>query len=274
MIRLPTLLVLTSLTLALTGCARRTVVREVVVDQSAGSSAPASSISHRHYRNLLRIAGRDMRCHPNRVFVQEASPGIFSVQGCGILREYVMVCRHRRHCRWHGIQPVEQVAMAEARCGAGPAQLTVTGPLTRRVSVCGQAIDYALACGPVGCGWARGTSAQVMMLQTEPGTSVIVLADEVGPAPERAGSDEDDVVLELGAAGTLQSVLAAQYAALRACTQGTSVTLTIRWAADGTVSVGLAPPYAGTPMEACVRQVLGTVRIQATGAAGELHATL
>jgi hypothetical protein len=117
-------------------------------------------------------------------------------------------------------------------------------------------------------------AAATFVMQTDPGTNVIVVADEgtATAAPPTAEPQSD--VIDLGPAGTLQSLLAVQLPALRACTQGQPVTLTMRWAADGTVSVELAPPHMGTPMEACIQRAIGTVRIQVSGTGGEVQATL
>lgn len=273
--------------LALTGCHRRARRAEATVVAQAGTAggARAVRISHRHYRNLIRVSARDMGCRHREVTPQEVSPGIFAVSGCGQLRDYVMVCAGRRHCRWVGIQPVEQVAMAETQCASGQIVVQATAPLARQVSACGQTLAYGLACGGAGCAWTRGMTAPPVMMQSEPGTSVIVIPDDGGAAPAVAveeapavatgqvGDEHADVV-RIDAAGTLQSLLATQLAALRTCTQGATVTLQVRWSAQGQVSVGLAAPHAGTPMEACVQQAFGAIVLQGVTAAGAVQATL
>lgn len=274
---------------ALAGCRSRVRVVEQTTVTSGGAQpvvtsggARPVSVSHRHYRNLLRIAAREMRCRHDELVTQEISAGMFSVRGCGMAREYVMVCRHRYHCRWHGVVPVEQVALAETRCASGPMQLSVSGPITRQVSLCGQSLHYALVCGAHGCAWTRGVAATGVVLQTEPGTSVLVVPDDGSAAPPPAPAaaapateDADAVPVEqMGVAASLQGVFATQIAAIRQCTAGQTVTVRVRWDASGTVSIALAPPHAGTPIEQCIRTAIGPLMLQGVGAAGEVQASL
>jgi hypothetical protein len=275
------LLVLALSALALVGCHRRARVGGTQVVATAGG-AQAVTVSHRHYRNLLRVAARDMRCHHRQLAPQEVSPGIFAISGCGQLRDYAMICTSRRRCRWVGIQPVEHVAMAETQCASGQIVVQAPAPLSRQVSACGQTLTYGLACGGAGCAWTRGAAPSAVMMQSEPGTSVIVVADDGTTVPgapaayatAQAPADDQSDVVQIDAAGTLQSLLATQLAALRACTGGATVTLQVRWSAQGQVGVGLAAPHAGTPMEACVQQAFGAVVLQGVTAPGEVQATL
>ena len=230
------------------------------------------SIAGARYRALLGVASRDTRCGAGQLGVSEPSPGIFSVQGCGLVREYVLACRGRHRCQWSPVVPVEQVAAQETGCAQGPVQLALSGPLSRHVSLCGQELDYALACGPAGCGWSRG-GAPAMLMQSPTEGAVIVVADD-GSVPQPPAAEASGEVVDLGAAGTLQSLLATQIAAIRQCTGGQPVTLTLRWSAQGVVSLGLGAPYAGTAVEACVQQAVGPVAIQAPGAEGSISATL
>lgn len=278
--------VLFAATLALAGCHRRAHHAQATVavqgTATAGGGRPRT-VSHRHYRNLLRISSRDMGCHHRQIATQEVSPGIFTMSGCGQQREYVMACSGRRHCRWLSIQPVEQVAMAETQCQSGQIVVAAPQPLARQVTACGQTLSYALACGPGACAWTRGTVSSAVMMQSEPGTVVIVVPDDGGPvaggvvvqdqAPGQVGDEQADVV-QIGAAETLQALLATQLAVVRQCTQGQTVTLSVRWSAQGQISVGLAAPHAGTPMEACVQQAIGSVVLQGVSAPGEVQATL
>jgi hypothetical protein len=275
---LRTLLVLAFVTLSLVGCHRRARTTEVAVAPAASAGGARGGLSHRHYRNLLRTAARDMQCRHDQLVPQEISPGIFSLQGCGLIRDYVMVCRGRHRCRWEGIVPVEQVAITETRCATGTVQLAVTGPVTRQIVACGQTLDYALACGPTGCGWTRGAAASGMVMETEPGTSMLVIADD-GSAPPPAAApapagEESDEVQQMGAAGTIQAVFATQIAAIRACASGQPVTVQVRWDAQGVVTLTLAPPFGGTAVEACVQQSIGPVVIQGVTAPGEIHAQM
>lgn len=280
LVRLLPLLVLAAL--ALSACHRRARATATVTTTAGGTVvAAAPSVSHRYFRNLQRVAARDMQCHPRDVAPQEVSPGIFSVSGCGQLRDYALVCRSRRRCNWVGIQPVEHVAMAETQCATGQIMVQPTGPLTRTVSACGQSLQYALGCGPGGCAWTRGAAAGGMVMQTEPGTSVIVIPDAPATgtvAVQEAGvgavGDESADVVQIDAAGTLQALLATQIAAVRQCAGGQTVTLQIRWTAQGQVGVALAPPHAGTPVEACVQAAVGTVVLQGVTAPGQIQATL
>ncbi|UJR87153.1 hypothetical protein [Sandaracinus amylolyticus] len=273
--------------LALAGCHRRARATATLAQPATSGGVVATSISHRHYRNLVRIASRDMQCHHRELATQEVSPGIFSISGCGQLRDYVMVCSGRRHCRWVGIQPVEAVAIAETQCATGQVLVQPTGPLSRTVSACGQTLQYALACGPGACGWSRGAVAGGVMMQTEPGTAVIVVPDayataqppsqqiqvqEASTAPGVVGDESADVV-QIDAAGTLQALLATQIAAIRQCTGGASVTLAIRWTAQGQVGVALAPPHAGTQIEACVQAAVGSVVLQGVSGPGQVQAS-
>lgn len=258
--------------LALAGCHRRSGHVQVAVATSGGG---AITVSHRHYRNLLRIAARDMSCRHEQLVPQEVSPGVFSIQGCAQVRDYVMLCRGRHRCRWEAVQPVEQVAIAETRCGVGTIQLAITGPLSRQVLACGQTLDYSLVCGPAGCAWARGVAATGVLMQTEPGTSVIVVEDSSGQPPATYGTGgASEEIEQVGAAGTLQALFATQLAAVRACTGGQMVTVRVIWDAAGTVTIGLAGAQAGTPMEQCVQQAIGPVVLQGVTGAGEVQATL
>ncbi|AKF09392.1 hypothetical protein [Sandaracinus amylolyticus] len=269
--------------LALTGCHRRARATATVAQPATSGGVVATSISHRHYRNLLRIASRDTQCHHRELSAQEVSPGIFSISGCGQLRDYVMVCSGRRHCRWVGIQPVEAVAIAETQCATGQVVVQPTGPLSRTVSACGQTLQYALACAPGACAWSRGAVAGGVVMQTEPGTAVIVVPDAYASPSQQvqvqeastAGvvGDESADVVQIDAAGTLQSLLATQIAAIRQCTGGAPVTLAIRWTAQGQVGVALAPPHAGTQVEACVQAAVGSVVLQGVSGPGQVQAS-
>jgi hypothetical protein len=273
--------------LALTGCHRRAraarATAAVSVQAAPSTGGAHVSVSHRHYRNLVRVASRDMQCHHRNLETQEVSPGIFSISGCGQLRDYVMVCEHRRACRWMGVEPVERVAMAETRCATGQILVQPTGPLARQVTACGQTLQYALGCSAGGCGWMRGGVASGMVMQTEPGTAVLVIPDmgggQSGGVIVQEGAfgqvgDENADVVQVGAADVLQGLLATQLAAVRACSQGQTVTLQVRWSAQGHVGVALAPPLAGSAVEACVQQAIGNVVLQGVGAAGAIEATL
>lgn len=267
--------------LALTACGRRARATQTATVATSGGGttvAAPSSVSHRHYRNLVRVAARDMQCHQRDVAPQEVSPGIFAVSGCGQLRDYALVCRSARRCAWMGIQPVEQVAMAETQCTVGQIVVQPTGPLSRSVSACGQSLEYALACGPGSCAWTRGAISGGVVMQTEPGTSVIVVPDAPAASGtvvvQEAGSGAGADIVQIDAAGTLQALLATQIAAVRQCTGGQTVTLQIRWSAQGQVGVALAPPHTSTPIEACVQQAVGTVVLQGVSAPGQIQATL
>ncbi len=263
--------------LVLSACHRRARPAQSVSVVSTGGQQSVT-ISHRHHRNLLRVASRDMRCQGRELAPQEVSPGIFSVSGCGQLRDYVMICTHRRHCRWVGIQPVEHVAMYETQCQTGQIVVHAPGPLSRQVSACGQELTYGLACGAADCVWTRGAMPTAVMMQSEPGTSVIVVADEVESpvvqADVAASTPDTPDVVQIDAAGTLQSLLMTQLAALRTCTNGATVTLHVRWSASGQISVGLGAPHTGTPVEACVQQAFGSFVLQGATAPGDVQVTL
>lgn len=277
LLRILPLVILTALALSACGRRARATQSATVTATAGGQVATRPTVSHRYYRNLQRVAARDMQCHARDVVPQEVSPGIFSVSGCGQLRDYALVCRSRRRCDWVGIQPVEQLAVSETQCATGQILVQPTGPLTRSVSACGQTLQYALACGPGGCAWTRGGAAGGVVMQSEPGTSVIVIPDDgssVAVQESGAATDADADVVQIDAAGTLQSLLATQIAAIQQCTGGQSVTLQIRWSAQGQVGVALAPPHAGTPVEACIQTAVGSVVLQGVSAPGEIHATL
>ena len=254
---------------ALTGCHRRARPTVVV---APGGAVVASAVSHRHHRRLVAVAARDLSCAPGAVATTEVSPGIFSAQGCGAVRDYVMVCGRRRRCAWVGIEPVEVVAQRETGCGAGPYELRMTGPLSREVRACGQSIEYALACEPASCAWARGAAAG-LVVQSEPGTSVVMVGGEGGAADEgEADAPDSDAppAVQLSAAEALQTVFASQLAAVRRCAGGQPLEVRVRWGADGVVSASLAGPSAGSPIEQCVRDAVGPLSLGGVSAPGEL----
>ena len=265
---LRTVPLLVLLALGATGCHRRARAVMFVPTGTPTAGGQAVTVSHRHYLNLIGLAARDLACNPAAVAGTEVSPGIFSVQGCGALRDYVMVCRGRGRCRWVGIEPVEAVAQRELQCGAGPYQISMPAPLARQVAACGQSADYALACSPAACAWTRGATAGVVV-QSEPGTSVVVVSGEgaADAASERdvAGAD----VVQISAAEALQGVLAARILAIRQCAAGQPLQLRIEWAADGAVTAALAGPLAGTPTEQCVQQAVGPLSVGGVSSPGE-----
>jgi hypothetical protein len=72
------------------------------------------------------------------------------------------------------------------------------------------------------------------------------------------------------ATAPLRAWLDAQRDAILTCTERTSVAVTARWDATGTVTVALGGELAGTPAEGCVRSAVGAQQVPA-GAAGEVR---
>lgn len=245
---------------------------------AANVGGAPSSISQQNYQRLVRGASHHMRCHPRLLNVQEVSAGVFSVHGCGQVREYAMVCRSAR-CAWSAVMPVEQVAMRESGCGYG-LQVIPTGPVSRQVNACGRSMSYQLACSERDCRWVQGGAPMMATMQSE-GSTVIVVPDDgqYASVPEAPGGvavvpEPSDEAGGVGAEGTLQALLATQLDGVRQCSGGQSVQVVLQWDADGVVTVHLQPPHAATPLEQCVRDAIGEVQIQSDGGTGTIQVTL
>lgn len=68
----------------------------------------------------------------------------------------------------------------------------------------------------------------------------------------------------------LRAWLDTQRDAILACAERTTVVVTARWDAAGTVTVALGGELAGTPAEGCVRSAVGAQHVPG-GAAGEVR---
>lgn len=235
--------------LSAVGCRSRVVIRDARMD--------------RYQANLLRLAARDTGCHESQLTPTQivAEPAVYTVTGCQVPVEYWLECGRRR-CSWRNVPRLNESAAPVLACTPQMIQLQPSqAPNVRFAAGCGRMAPFAVACNGAACGWSPsgpvqmgGQVAAAPPPQPPPATAVVV----PGPQPQAAPPPT-----------ALQGQVEAQREAILSCVDSGSLTLRMRWTADGQVLVQLPAELVGTAAEGCIQAVLGGMRVAAQ-AAGEV----
>jgi len=230
--------------LALLGCHRHA---RYEVGAAGGPQANPRQIA-----NAVHQAAADMQCPEATLRPEQIGESLYSVHGCGRSREYLLMCPGRRGaCRWQPVVPVEQVAAAETQC----TQFTIAEPsvIERALTGCGATTVYMIGCNVAACAWghAAGAASGTVVASSGPPVSA-------APPPAAAPSGADPQ-------SALMTVASDRWSRAQACLNGQHIDATLTLGLDGHVTAALDAPMHGTPIEACVQQVVGDVTVSMAG---------
>jgi hypothetical protein len=228
--------------LALFGCHRRA--------RYETGAAGSQQATDRQIRSAVHQAAADMQCPEATLRPEQIGDALYSVHGCGRSREYLLQCVSRRSCRWQPIVPVEQVAAAETQC----TQFSISEPsvIERALTGCGVTSVYMIGCNVAACAWGHA-AAQTGTVVASSGPPVTAAPP---PAAVPAGADPQNA---------LMTVASDRWTRAQACLNGQHVDATLTLGLDGRVTAALDAPLHGTPVEACVQQVVGDVAVSMAG---------
>ncbi|AKF08518.1 hypothetical protein DB32_005667 [Sandaracinus amylolyticus] len=256
--------------LALGACVRR------------GGSA---TVGRRQQRQLVQQASRELGCDQQALVLTALNERVYQVHGCGQLRDYAWALGRRGG--WSPLQPVVLRAAAELGCPAAQLHVDAPAATVRNASGCGRSARYDLVCGGIECawmmtaqgaGWGAPVAAVAPAAQPSPDAVPPPPGAPVEPTATTAtvtttSIDDGLVIPEPPAGGSPEEMLRAALDARRAdihrCAGVGVIPVRASWAADGTVSLALEAPLAGSAAESCVRAAVVTPRVPA-GTAGEI----
>lgn len=206
-----------------------------------------------HYEeNLVRVAARDTGCHASQLQPSRlsADPAVYTVTGCAQPVEYWLQCGRRRRCSWRNVATLNESAAAQLQCPpAAIQQQPSQAPNVRFANGCGRMQPYTIACNGQACGWAPsgppqgGAAPQVVQPQ------VAAVAPPAPPAQPPSA--------------VLQTQVQQQREAILSCVDSPSLTLRLRWTADGQVILQMPQELLGTAAEGCLQALLGGMRVVA-----------
>jgi len=235
--------------LALLGCHRHA---RYDVGAAAGPQA-----SDRQVRNAVQLAARDMQCPEPTLSAQQIGQSLYSIHGCGRSREYLLMCAGRHAaCRWAPVVPVEQVAAAETGCTAF--SIAEPSAIGRTLSGCNMSVSYMIGCNVAACAWGHAAGGSGAVVQSAPPpqqtttTSTTVASGSATLPPSHPQNP-------------LMTIASDRWTQAQACLNGQHVDATLTLGTDGHVSAVLDAPLHGTPVEACVQQVVADVSVSMAG---------
>lgn len=219
----------------------------------------------RYEENMLRHAQRDTGCSAAQLSPQliHPDPRVYSVLGCAQPVEYWLECNEAKtRCRWRDVPRLHEQAAQILGCQPEMVQQQPTQtPNVRWATGCGQRVAFAMQCNAAACGWAQtaapqGAGGVVVVPQQQTGAQATAQVPAQAP-PEQA----------------LQSQVQTQREAILSCVDSGTLTLRLRWTADGQVIVQLPPELVGTAAEGCIQAAIGALTVSAQQA-GELEVPL
>jgi hypothetical protein len=215
-------------------------------------AAGGPQASDRQVHNAVHQAAADMQCPEATLRPEQIGESLYSVHGCGRSREYLLQCANRHSCRWQPVVPVEQVAAAETQC----TQFTIAEPsvIERSLTGCGITSVYMIGCNVAACAWGHSAGSVAS------GTVVASSGPPVtaAPPPTAAPATADPQ-------NALMMVASDRWTRAQQCLNGQHVDATLTLGLDGRVTAALDAPMHGTPVEACVQQVVGDVTVSMAG---------
>ena len=90
-------------------------------------------------------------------------PGIYNVQGCTGIRDYMLSCRpgpYGQICSWAALPDVAQQAAVDLNCQPAMLDIQLGAPNQRAVEGCGLRAVYMMSCGGGGCAWMMSGPVQ------------------------------------------------------------------------------------------------------------------
>jgi hypothetical protein len=221
----------------------------------------------RYERNVIRYAARDTGCSANQLTPQQITqePAVVTVTGCTTPIEYWLDCRGRggRYCRWHNVPHLNESAAQALACPPQAIQQQLTqSPNVRYATGCGRTGMFTMMCNGAACGWALSGPVQGGPMVAGPPGQVGAPPPNVPVPPP--GQQPSNI---------LSSQVQLQREAILSCVDEGSLTLNLRWTADGQVLVQLPPHLQGTAAEGCIQAVVGSLRVSAQ-AAGEVSVSV
>lgn len=113
--------------------------------------------SPRRLESLAREFENTFGCtEADTIVIRGMAPGVYAVQGCNAMRDYVLGCRpgpYGQICSWQAIADLAQQAAIDMSCGPEYLDIQPAGPNQRTVDGCGNRGMYVLQCAGGGCGW-------------------------------------------------------------------------------------------------------------------------
>jgi hypothetical protein len=205
----------------------------------------------RYEEQLVRVAARDTGCHHSQLSPSRLAgdPAVYTVTGCAQPVEYWLQCSRRR-CTWRNLPTLNESAAAQLQCApASIQQQPSQAPNVRFANGCGRMQPYTIACNGQACGWAPSGPAQG------------------GPAPQVAQPQVAAVAPPAPPpqppSAVLQTQVQQQREAILSCVDSPSLTLRLRWTADGQVILQMPQELLGTAAEGCLQALLGGMRVVA-----------
>ncbi len=215
----------------------------------------------RYVAHVVRLAARDTGCPEGQLAPMQIAtePPVFTVTGCGNPPvEYWLNCGRRR-CSWRNVPRLQETASPALACAPDGILLQPTQvPNVRYATGCGRIAPFTIACNGAACQWAmngpvqQGAPVAAPPPPQAPPATAVVVAPQPGAPPT-----------------VIQSQVEAQREAILSCIDSGSLTLRVRWTAEGQVLVQLPADMAGPAAEGCIQAVLGGLRVTAH-AAGEV----
>lgn len=205
-------------------------------------------------------AAAEMVCPVAQLSVQAPTAMIRNAAGCGRTARYDLVCGSLE-CAWtmtaHGGAWAGSV---EAAPVAAPRE--VVAEASAPVGVPGASASAAVAPADDAVTVTVPTPADVVPAPVAAPATVTTSGDEIAiPAPPAPGSPEE----------LLRAVLDAQRPRIHGCLGPGVIPVRASWSAEGTVTIALDPPLAGTAAEGCLRVVIGAQRVPAISPGEIIH---
>ena len=230
--------------LGASGCGRRARIARIAAGQ-------ADSRFQRYERNLMRLGARDTGCPEAQLQAQmvQAEPGVYAVIGCAQPFDYWLRCGRRNRCQWVRVPLLNESAAPSLQCAPQMIQQQPSqAPNVRYAAGCGRIQPFTVSCNPGGCMWAAAGPPQAA---APPQQQQVVVRP-----PTTQGQPPADPA-------ALQSQVQAQREAILSCIDSGTLSLHLRWTADGQVILQLPVELQGTAAEGCIQAAVGALRITA-----------
>lgn len=230
-------------TLGASGCGRRARI----------AAARADSRFARYERNLMRLGARDTGCAPAQLQAQmvQSEPGVYAVIGCSQPVDYWLRCGRRNRCQWERVPLLNETAAPSLQCAPQMIQQQPSqAPNVRYAAGCGQMQPFTITCNPGGCMWAAAGPPQPA---GAPAQQQVAVQTQAQAPPAQGPADP----------AALQSQVQAQREAILSCIDSGTLSLRLRWTADGQVILQLPAELQGTAAEGCIQAAVGALRVSA-----------
>jgi hypothetical protein len=204
----------------------------------------------RYQENLVRVAARDTGCQAAQLAPSQLAvdPPVYTVTGCAQPVEYWLQCSRRRRCSWRNVATLNDSAAAALQCPPNAIQQQPSqAPNVRFANGCGRMQPFTIACNGTACGWSPSGPPQGAGAPPQPQVAAVAPA---APPPQPPST-------------VLQTQVQQQREAILSCVDSPSLTLRLRWTADGQVILQMPQELLGTAAEGCLQALLGGMRVVA-----------